>query len=309
MARVYAIGETVLDIIFKNGKVKEAVPGGSMLNASVSMSRAGLDVALISDTGNDKTARLTQAFLEDNGVGCRYICRQKGVKTPLALAFLDQNNDACYEFYRDAKAKDPGFALPPFSENDILLFGSYYSLSSRTRDSVREVVHRAADKGVIIIYDLNFRSPHAGELPDLLPVICENTKLAHIVRGSEEDLVTIFNDSSLLPLREFAGETATLAITRAGKPVQIDSPSLKGCFPVRKIKTVSTIGAGDSFNAGIIYGIVKERLSAGDIRKLGREQWQRITEYGSLFASDVCCSYGNYISSGLADSMKSSSSV
>ncbi len=296
MSIVYTVGETVLDIIFKDKKLKDAVAGGSVLNASVSMSRAGLDVSLLSDTGSDRTAGIIRCFLRENGVGCDYISVQEGANTPLALAFLDSNNDAAYEFRRDGSAGRPRFSMPPIKKNDIVLFGSYYSIASRTRSAVGEIVRGAAGHGATVIYDINFRRPHAGELPGLLTFIRENTRLAHIVRCSCEDLMTLFNECSIDTLREFTGDSPVLVITDAGRPVMVDSPVFRASFPVRHVKTVSTIGAGDSFNAGMIFQVARAGLRAADLRVLGENEWKKITEVATAFAAEVCGSYNNYIS-------------
>ena len=57
MRKVIGIGETILDIIFKNDTPIGAVPGGSMFNGLVSLGRAGLDTAFISETGNDRVGK------------------------------------------------------------------------------------------------------------------------------------------------------------------------------------------------------------------------------------------------------------
>lgn len=47
MSRIFAIGEIVYDIIFKNNQPQQANPGGSMLNSAISLSRIGLPVFLL----------------------------------------------------------------------------------------------------------------------------------------------------------------------------------------------------------------------------------------------------------------------
>ena len=54
MRKVIGIGETMLDIIFKNSKPIEAVPGGSTFNAIVSLGRAGVPCTFFSEAGNDR---------------------------------------------------------------------------------------------------------------------------------------------------------------------------------------------------------------------------------------------------------------
>ena len=51
MRRVIGIGETILDILFKNNQPTVAVPGGSVFNGLVSLGRAGANVTFISEVG------------------------------------------------------------------------------------------------------------------------------------------------------------------------------------------------------------------------------------------------------------------
>ena len=69
----------------------------------------------------------------------------------------------------------------------------------------------------------------------------------------------------------------------------------EGCvtYPVQKIETVSTVGAGDNFNAGYIYAILKGM----------NEQAQRI-EMAQRWSQDVCRQIGNNISDALVASIK-----
>ena len=53
MRKVIGIGETLLDIIFKDNKPVEAVPGGSTFNAIVSLGRVGADAFFVTETGDD----------------------------------------------------------------------------------------------------------------------------------------------------------------------------------------------------------------------------------------------------------------
>ena len=66
--KIYAVGETVYDILFKGEQPVAARPGGAMLNASVSLGRLGLPIHLITEIGNDQVGSQIQKFLKDNGV-------------------------------------------------------------------------------------------------------------------------------------------------------------------------------------------------------------------------------------------------
>jgi len=98
---VYTLGEVLLDIIFKPGGETVAIPGGAMLNSSISMARKNIPVSIISETGNDKTGKMIIDFLNKNNVNTTYITKYKKIKTSLALAFLDENAKPDYTFYKE----------------------------------------------------------------------------------------------------------------------------------------------------------------------------------------------------------------
>ena len=54
MRKVFGIGETILDIIFRNDQPQKAVPGGSVFNGLISLGRLNVPVSFISELGNDR---------------------------------------------------------------------------------------------------------------------------------------------------------------------------------------------------------------------------------------------------------------
>lgn len=50
---IIGIGETILDIIFRNDKPETAVPGGSTFNAIISLGRVGMPCTIVTETGDD----------------------------------------------------------------------------------------------------------------------------------------------------------------------------------------------------------------------------------------------------------------
>ena len=96
MRKIIGIGETVLDILFKDGVPVKAVPGGSTFNSMISLGRMGLNVSFISEVGNDRVGEMILKALEDSGVDASSVCSFSDGKSPLSLAFLNNNNDAEY---------------------------------------------------------------------------------------------------------------------------------------------------------------------------------------------------------------------
>jgi fructokinase len=308
MPRVYAVGETVLDIIFRDNKPQAARAGGAMLNSLVSLGRLGVEVFFISEYGPDidPVGNIIHEFLAENHVNTDFVHRPENLKSPLALAFLNESRDASYSFYRTPPKECMPVPDISFEEGDVFLFGSFYALNPQVRPLILALLSRARDAGAIIVYDPNFRKPHLHELPMLKPFILENLTYAHIIRGSDEDFSHIFNSGSVdEAFRAVDRESElTLIYTQNRKGVDLISPDSRIHLDVPFLEPVSTIGAGDSFNAGIIWSLLRERITKKDIITLSDKQWKNILNYGIRFASDVCMSYENYISAEFAERLK-----
>ena len=305
MRKVIGIGETILDIIFKNDTPIGAVPGGSMFNGLISLGRAGLDTAFISETGNDRVGKTIIKFLEDNHVDASNICVYPESKSPISLAFLNEQNDAEYIFYKDHPHDKIDLVLPEIHPDDIVMYGSFYAVNPVIRPQVYSFLEYAHQRGAILYYDVNFRSSHLNEVMKVRPNILENLEFADIVRGSKEDFEVMFKkqDADSVYRSEISFYCKNFVYTQGAKPVEIRSVGGLGKqYPVLQTETVSTIGAGDNFNAGFVYGLIKygitrEMLEAG----LSEQQWDQIVEQAQQFSANVCKSIHNSIDMEFAD--------
>ncbi|MBK9390063.1 MAG: hypothetical protein IPN68_07690 [Bacteroidetes bacterium] len=149
MRKIYGVGETVLDIIFKGGQPQAAKAGGSVLNSVVSMGRMGLPVSFISEYGMDDVGELIDNFLNENGVNTSSVHRFEDGSTSLALAFLNEKNDAHYTFYKDFPGKRLDIDFPHLQKEDILQFGSFYAIWPEIRTKIKKFVQASHDNGAL----------------------------------------------------------------------------------------------------------------------------------------------------------------
>jgi len=299
--RVIGIGETVLDIIFKNDQPTAAVPGGSVFNCLISLGRSGVQTSFISETGNDRVGRTIINFLKENGVdgSCVYVYPDS--KSPLSLAFLNEQNDAEYIFYKDHPKDRLEFTFPDINADDIVVFGSYYAVNPVIRPQVVGFLDYARQRGAILYYDVNFRASHAAEVLRLTSNILENLEYADIVRGSTEDFEVMFrkSDPDVIYRTQIAFYTHNFICTNGAKPVELRGEGgLKKQYPVSLAgDTVSTIGAGDNFNAGFVYGLIKYGITREMIQQgLTEQQWDGLIGCAQQFSAEVCKSIDNYVS-------------
>jgi fructokinase len=306
MPRIFAFGETVYDIIFKNSQPVAAKAGGSMLNTSVSLGRLGLDVEFVSDLGKDLIGNTIISFLAENGVSTNLIERYENRKTAIAIAFLDDRNDASYTFYKDFPENRLFSMKFDFEEGDIVLFGSFFSLTESVRLVLLRFLNHARAKGCILIYDPNFRKPHLHELEKLKPFILENIALSDLVRASDEDFNLIFgvdNSKDAFKIIRNLG-CDNLIYTANSKDVIMMSQENTVVLKVPVIEPVSTIGAGDNFNAGIIWTLSNHGVTKKEMNNLPLHIMENILANGISFSAGVCMSYENYISNEFALRLK-----
>lgn len=308
MRKVIGIGETVLDIIFKNGKPTEAVPGGSTFNGIVSLGRSGVNVTFLSETGDDRVGEHVRQFLKDNNVDTTGINVCMESKSPISLAFLDSDNNADYVFYRDTNINHADFVYPDINADDIVVFGSFYAVNPAMRNQVLGLLELARSRGAIIYYDVNFRPAHRNDVMKITPNLIENLEYADIVRGSRDDFNEIYHKDTAE--RVYRADTSfyckRLVYTDGAQPVTVLSDGgFKKEYPVEHIHTVSTIGAGDNFNAGLVYGLIKYGVTRADIeRGLNESTWDKLIECAMEFAADCCKDIFNYISKDFGESLK-----
>ena len=298
--KVIGIGETVLDIIFKDGKPLNAVPGGSTFNAMISLGRSGIPTTFLSEAGDDRIGEFVIDFLRNNGVDADKVSVYPGMKSPLSLAFLDKDNIPDYVFYKDNKVTVPEFNYPDIQPDDIVLFGSYYAINPEKRTVVNDFLNFARERGAILYYDVNFRSSHRNDIMKITPNLIDNLEFADIVRGSDEDFDIIYkkSDPDLVYKAEISFYCKTFICTCGSNPVVVHSANdYRNEYPITKAETVSTIGAGDNFNAGFIYGMIKNNITRNDIeRGLTETEFNSLIESAQMFASECCKDIYNYVS-------------
>lgn len=304
MRKVIGIGETILDIIFKENQPYKAVPGGSVFNGLISLSRLDIPVSFISEIGNDHVGDIIADFLKENKISTDYVDRFPDGKSPVSLAFLDNDNNANYIFYKDYPKQRLDVPLPRINEDDIFVFGSYYALNPVLRERMVEFLQYAKERKAIIYYDPNFRKAHAHEAIRLIPTVLDNLEYADIVRGSDEDFHNLFSKTESAHIYEehikfYCHDFIT---THGPQGVNLFTDRFSHHFDSKPVVLVSTIGAGDNFNAGIIYGLLKYDIRHQDLKTLDKETWSKIIGCGIDLSTEVCQSYNNYISREFAHS-------
>lgn len=306
MGKVIGIGETVTDIIIRNGIPQNMVCGGSCLNAMVSLGRSGLSPLFVSEVGDDKLGCHTIDFLRLNNVVTDYVNTVCGKKSKLSLAFLDENNDAQYEFFQDVRPDAFPCHLPVVEEGDIILCGSFYALNPLLHPDFSAYLHAAGQSGAVIYYDLNFRPTYLSQRDSLNEQLNDNFNIASIVRGSDEDFRNIFGSDDVQTVYDKIREhCSVLILTRGSHGVDLATPSLQKHYDIDAVKVVSSIGAGDTFNAGVVLSLASMHITKQHLPAMDEQQWDYVIQIATMMSAEVCGMTENYISKQTGKRLKS----
>ena len=190
------------------------------------------------------------------------------------------------------------FVYPDIQPDDIVMYGSFYAVNPVIRPQMFAFLEHAKRQGAILYYDVNFRMNHASSIPAVLASVQENFSLAGIVRGSVDDFKVLYGitDANEIYAKYVSPYCKILILTNGANPVRIYTPDVCLLFDVEQMKTVSTIGAGDNYNAGVLYYLYKNQIVGQDLLKLEKDLWYELQKEAESFATNVCQSIENYVS-------------
>ena len=168
-----------------------------------------------------------------------------------------------------------------------------------------EFLDYARERKAIIYYDPNFRDTHKDEALKLTPIIIENLEYADIVRGSDQDFANMYNgltDVDQIYKNKIQFYCPNFLCTNGAGNISLRTNSISKEYEVKQLDAVSTVGAGDNFNAGVIYGLLKRDIRYRDLNNIREQDWDEIIGYGKDFSANVCMSLYNSVSKEFATS-------
>jgi fructokinase len=191
--------------------------------------------------------------------------------TTLAVVSVDRPGHATYDFYLQGTADWQWTAaelngLP--ADTSVLHFGSIASWTAPGSEPIDRVAAQARAGGrVLVSYDPNVRPAVLGDRARGRELVERSVRHAHLVKGSREDLEWLYPSESvdeIAPRWNDLG-AALVVITDGADGAIAYRP---GAGPLRRrgraVEVVDTIGAGDSFTAGLLGALVRRGLDDPD---------------------------------------------
>lgn len=270
-------GEIVWDdVIPGGGSGRPENIGGASLNAAVHSQRLGLNSVMLSALGRDKLGEKTWELAKGLGVDMSYVTTSK-LPTCLITVEFDEAGEPQYKIpspvsWDDIEIDEAGLSRIEREGFDIFYFGTLHQRSRKSRETLYRSLERA---GCGIVYcDVNLREPFYDA-----EILRQSLTASTIVKMNDQELPEILKlalhqemsdmkSSMELLLRQYGLDT--LIVTCGEKGAAFLTPSDWGFAPGIKVQVADTVGAGDAFSAGFLYGLCTGR-GVGEACELGNK--------------------------------------
>jgi fructokinase len=273
---VFVVGEALIDIVIPlEGEPAEHV-GGSPANVAIGLARLNHRTMLATHVGKDTRGERIRALLKSEDVHL-VEGSDTAPRTSTALAHLDARKVASYEFDLDWQM-DPTLVAPAGAH---LHTGSIAATLTPGSDAVARIVERSRGHATVS-YDVNARPSLMGDPAAAAAVIEQFIARADVVKASEEDVAWLYGTTPQEALERWAAMGPNLVmVTRGPDGVLARCGDETRAFTTTVSPVEDTVGAGDSFMAGVISGL----LDAGLLGDLAARERLRAAHFNDVTAA------------------------
>jgi fructokinase len=268
------------------------VVGGSCLNIAVGMARLGVSAGFVGGIATDLFGRMVADYATAAEVDLRYATRSAHQET---LAFVRTvGGEPQYAFYDEATATRNWVYRPgsiPFDQIEAVHVGS----TTLTNDTgAAETLAMLKDTGgaVTVSFDPNCRPNLVKDKARYVAQMDAFAAMADIVRMSDVDFEFLYGGS------DHAGRAK--ALIEAGARLVVITRGIKGAQAWHQeagaveveapiVKVVDTIGAGDSFQAALLFALRSiGRIGTEALPQTNAEELRRVLSFATGCAAITC---------------------
>ncbi|MDQ0946783.1 fructokinase [Streptomyces phaeochromogenes] len=298
--QITVLGECVADAFAEpanasNELALRVLPGGGPANTAVALARLATPARFLARLSGDVFGRLFRAHLEASGVDLTYAVAAAEPST-LAVAELDATGQAAFSFHAQNTADwqwtSGELARVDLSETVCVHTGSLALVREPGGAVVEEFLAAAAPRATISI-DPNVR-------PLLVHPEVYRARLAHwcaladVLRLSEDDLELLLPGTPPEQACDIwhAAGARLVVITRGadGALASLDGERIQ--VPAVPTRVADTVGAGDSFAAGLLHHLGARGLLGGRLTELRLDDVAEACLFATRVAALTCAVAG-----------------
>ena len=272
--QIAVAGEALIDLIRSPDGSYLPCLGGALYNLCRALSRQGVGTLYLNPLSRDRFGRALAAQLADDGV---QLARPVPVQqvTSLAVVNLTEQGHPDYAFYREGvadravTAEGLTQACAPLPVLQVVCTGA---LALDARDAAVYLpwlqAQRAAGRCVVV--DANLRPSVMPDLAAYRAQVHAALAEADIIKASDEDLehLEVPGPDALARARHLLAanpRASLMALTLGGEGAWLLQRDGNACFAreARPLAVADTVGAGDSFLAGLLAHLLRQAADQG----------------------------------------------
>lgn len=268
--RIALAGEALIDLIASPDGTFTPCLGGAVYNLARALSRQGVGAIYLNPMSSDRFGRLLAQQLQQDGVAFAKPTPVQAT-TSLAVVNLDSTGHPDYAFYREGVADRQISATllqdscSQLSELKMVCTGAL-ALDARDQHHYLPWLKSQKLAGHWVVVDANLRPSVMPDLPSYRTAIQQALAIADIIKVSDEDLFHLgLEGSSPVEcaqqlLRQTSAQLLALTLGEHGAWLMTANGLLCFAHERTKLAIADTVGAGDSFLAGLLVALLYQNL-------------------------------------------------
>jgi fructokinase len=270
--------------------------GGSCLNVAIGMARLGAETGFVGGISTDLFGRMIVDHAEASQVDLRYVTRSAH---PTTLAFVRTfGGEPRYAFYDDGTASRNWTwrsGSVPFDQVEAIHVGSTTLVDDHAAAQAFALVQEAR-RSVTISFDPNCRPNLVADKRRYVERMEAFARAAHIVRMSDIDFDYMYGAADLAGWAAslIAAGAGLVVVTRGGQGAQAWHKTAGSVIvEARHGQVVDTIGAGDSFQAALLFALhVLDRIDSASLAEIGLDELHGALSFAARCATFTCSRAG-----------------
>ncbi len=278
---VVALGELLIDftengISSQRNPVFEANPGGAPCNVLSMLQRLGRKTAFIGKVGRDSFGEMLRDVVAKQGIDTKGLIMDEEVPTTLAFVQTAPDGERSFSFYRNPGADmmlgETEVDVSMLQNTRLFHFGSLSMTAQGVENATKRAIGTAKSAGTLISFDPNLRPPLWDSLDVAKEKIAYGISQCDILKISDDEIAFFTGktdiDDGVSRIQEQYHTPLIFATMGKNGSRAYHAGNRVECEPFLNEGTIETTGAGDTFMACVLHGILQYGLEELNPQKL-----------------------------------------